>query len=79
MGRPRSRPPLGSFLQYWEQAAANELGLFIECHSEADKAYLANTLYECRSTFGGYTDITLVKPATVNVIFLMNKLEMEIL
>lgn len=64
--------PVEEYLKFWEAAEAEEIGLLINCEP-ADQMKLVNTLFECRSTFGGYENLLLCQPKPEGTIFLVKK------
>jgi len=62
-----------SYLNFWEEASALEIGLFIECASEDDKRLLVNALYECRKQSGGFDDLMIFQPNPSNVLYIAKK------
>jgi len=62
-----------SYLNFWEEAASLEIGLFVECASEDDKRLLVNALYECRKQSGGFDDLMIFQPNPPNVLYIAKK------
>lgn len=62
-----------SYLNFWEEAAALEFGLLVECSSEDDKRLLVNALYECRKQSGGFDNLMIFQPNPSNVLFIAKK------
>jgi len=62
-----------SYLNFWEEASALEIGLFVECAHEDDKRLLVNALYECRKQTGGFDDLMIFQPNPSNVLYIAKK------
>lgn len=56
-----------SYLNFWEEAQAQEFGLLVECESEDDKRLLVNALYECRKASGGFEELMIFQPSTTEL------------
>lgn len=56
-----------SYLNFWEEAQAQEFGLLVECETEDDKRLLANALYECRKRSGGFEELMIFQPSTTEL------------
>jgi len=64
--------PAESYLQVWEKAAEQEIGLELTCAPE-DQLKLINALYECRQIVGGFEDMMLAQPLPPGTIFVMKQ------
>ena len=62
-----------SYLNFWEEAASLEIGLFVECATERDKRLLVNALYECRKQTGGFDDLMTFQPHPSNVLYIAKR------
>ena len=62
-----------SYANFWEEAAAQEIGLLVECESEDDKRLLVNALYACRQAHGGWEDMIIFQPYPPNVLYIAKK------
>jgi hypothetical protein len=67
-----------AYLNFWEEAAAQEFGLLVECASEEDKRLLVNALYECRKKTEGFEELMIFQPHPPNVLFITKKTLKEI-
>jgi len=67
-----------SYLNFWEEAAAHEFGLLVECASEDDKAALAKALWECRKQSGGFDNLMIFQPNPPNVLYIAKKMTKEL-
>jgi len=62
-----TKPDPLSYLNFWEEAAAQEFGLLVECETEQDKRLLIVALYECRKQAGGFEELMLLQPSTTEI------------
>jgi len=62
-----------SYLNFWEEAAALEFGLLVECASEDDKSALAKALWECRKRSGGFDELMIFQPNPSNVLYIAKR------
>jgi hypothetical protein len=60
------------YLGFWEKAAEQEIGIEVLVQPE-DQMKFINALYECRSTFGGFEDISVFQPQPPGTIFIMKR------
>jgi len=67
-----------AYLNFWEEAAAQEFGLYVECVNEDDKRLLINALYECRKQSEGFKELMIFQPYPPNVLFIAKKTLKEI-
>lgn len=65
-----------SYLNFWEEASALEIGLYVECASEDDKRLLVNALYECRKQSGGFENMIIMQPTTTMFYIMKKTVEM---
>lgn len=64
--------PTETYLRYWKEAEAEEFGLCITVVPE-DQQKFVNALYECRATFGGFSEMMLAHPHPAGTIFILHK------
>jgi hypothetical protein len=64
--------PTETYLQVWEAADAQEIGICINV-LPADQQKLVAALYECRSTFGGFEDLMIFQPKPEGQIFIAHR------
>lgn len=62
-----------SYLNFWQEAEAQEFGLLVECANEDDKRLLVNALYECRKASGGFENLMIFQPNPPNVLYIAKK------
>jgi len=68
-----TKPNPLSYANFWEEAAAQEIGLFVECANEDDKRLLVNSLYECRKQLEGFEELMIFQPNPPNVFFIAKR------
>lgn len=64
--------PPESYLQVWEAAAREEIGICVNVPPE-DQMKLVNALYEARLTFGGFQDMMIFQPKPAGQVFIVHK------
>jgi len=64
-----------SYLNFWEEAQAQEFGLLVTCETEQDKKLLVVALYECRKRSGGFEELMLAKPSTTEIFIVKKTLQ----
>lgn len=67
-----TKSPPETYLQYWQAAAQQEIGIEIKVDPE-DQALLVNHLYEARSIFGGYENLIIFQPNPPGTLFIRTK------
>lgn len=71
-----TKPDPLSYLNFWEEAQAQEFGYLIECKTEQDKRLLLNALYTCRKQTGGFEELMIFQPSTTE-LFIAKKTYQE--
>jgi hypothetical protein len=64
--------PPENYLQLWERAAEQEIGLCINVVPE-DQQKLVLALYDCRKTFGGFEELMIFQPKPEGTVFIARK------
>ena len=64
-----------SYLNFWEEAQAQEFGLLVTCETEQDKKLLVVALYECRKRSGGFEELMLAQPSTTEIFIVRKTLQ----
>ncbi len=67
-----TRLPLETYLELWQRAEAEEIGLCVNVEPK-DQLKLVNALYECRQTFGGFEDMMIFQPKPEGTLFIAHK------
>ncbi len=70
-----TKPDPLSYLNFWEEAKAQEFGLLVECATEQDKRLLVVALYECRKQSGGFEELMILQPGTKEIFIAKKTLQ----
>jgi hypothetical protein len=66
-----------SYLNFWQEADAEEIGICVECETEEDKRALVNALYDCRKLSGGFENLMIFQPTTTMFFIAKKTTEVE--
>lgn len=64
--------PATFYLPLWEQAEAEEIGLFITVERD-HQPLLVNALYACRQETGGFEDMMIFQPQPPGTVYIARK------
>lgn len=67
-----TKPGHDTYLQFWEEANAQEIGLYIKVDPE-DQVKLINALYAARAEYGGYEGMIIFQPAPRGTLYIAHK------
>jgi hypothetical protein len=56
-----------SYLNFWEEAEAQEFGLLVEVETEQDKRLLVVALYECRKLSDRFEELMIFQPGETEI------------
>jgi hypothetical protein len=67
-----TKMPLETYLRYWKEAQAQEVGLEILTPPD-DQTKLLNALYACRQEFGGFEGLMVFQPQPPGTIWIAHR------